>query len=141
MADTPPKIRGIAETVLYSDDLARAERFFGDVLGLTLMTGSERMLAFDAGTSQVLLVFLRGATETPTVIPGGVIPPHRGDGPAHMAFHISHADYDGWKARFEALGVPITSEVTFPPGGKSLYFTDPDGNVLELATPGHWTNF
>jgi hypothetical protein len=38
-------------------------------------------------------------------------------------------------------GIPIVSEVTFDKGGRSPYFNDPAGNVLELATPGHWANF
>jgi catechol 2,3-dioxygenase-like lactoylglutathione lyase family enzyme len=28
--------------------------------------------------------------------------------------------------------------VTWPLGGTSLYFRDPDGHLLELATPGIW---
>ena len=28
-----------------------------------------------------------------------------------------------------------------PRGGTSLYFNDPDGNVVELATPGLWANY
>lgn len=141
MVDKTPQIRGIAESVLYSEDLARSLHFFRDVLGLAVMVENERMLAFDAGTAQVLLVFLRGATDEDTETPTGIIPAHRGDGPAHLAFHVSFADYDGWKALFGERGVPVTSEVTFPMGGRSLYFNDPDGNVLELATPGHWRNF
>nr|WP_248304777.1 hypothetical protein [Breoghania sp. L-A4] len=40
-----------------------------------------------------------------------------------------------------ASGVPITSEVTWPAGGISLYLNDPDGNVLELGAPPNWPNF
>ena len=29
----------------------------------------------------------------------------------------------------------------FERGGRSLYFSDPEGNTLELAKPGHWANF
>ena len=140
MASTP-RIRGIVETALYTDDLDACRRFYTDVLGLEIIMENDGMLAFDAGTSQVLLVFERATSSGDKRLPGGLIPGHRGDGPAHMAFHIAIRDYDAWKAAFRSRGVPILSEVTFPAGGRSLYFNDPAGNVLELATPGHWTSF
>lgn len=138
--DTPP-IRGIAETVLYTDDLSASRAFFNDVLGLPIIFDTDTMTVFDVGTSQTLLVFARDCCEQDREHSGGVIPGHRSDGPAHMAFHVSLADYEAWKATFARRGVPILSEVTFGTCGRSLYFNDPSGNVLELATPGHWQNF
>ena len=35
----------------------------------------------------------------------------------------------------------MESEVTWPQGGRSLYFRDPDGLLVELATPGLWRNY
>ncbi len=32
-----------------------------------------------------------------------------------------------------------STQPTVLPGGTSLYFRDPDGNFLELGTPGIWT--
>ena len=29
----------------------------------------------------------------------------------------------------------------WPRGGESLYFRDPDGHLVELATPGLWANY
>lgn len=69
------------------------------------------------------------------------LPLHHGEGPAHMAFHIAIADYDAWKAFLVDRSIPPVSEVTFDKGECSLYFNDPAGNVLEIATPGHWANF
>jgi catechol 2,3-dioxygenase-like lactoylglutathione lyase family enzyme len=35
-------------------------------------------------------------------------------------------------------GVEIEAEVTWPSGGQSIYFRDPAGNSVELATPQTW---
>jgi catechol 2,3-dioxygenase-like lactoylglutathione lyase family enzyme len=136
-----PPIQGIALTCLYVDDLAAARSFYEDTLGLRLLAADEAMCVFAAGTRQNLQVCRRGWCEDDVPGPGGVVPGHTGDGPMHLAFHIAIADYDVWKAYLVARGVPIVSEVAFEHGGRSLYLDDPAGNVLELATPGHWPNF
>lgn len=133
-------ITGLLETALYVDDMARSVSFFREALGLTAMIESERLTAFDAGSGGVLLVFARGQSGADMVTPGGTIPGHDGNGPLHMAFAIAADDVDGWRERLAAYHVAITHEVTWPAGGRSLYFNDPDGHVLELATPGLWKN-
>ena|SRR5258708_4406456 len=40
------------------------------------------------------------------------------------------------KKHLEENGIAIESKVRWERGGQSLYFGDPDGNLLELATPG-----
>jgi catechol 2,3-dioxygenase-like lactoylglutathione lyase family enzyme len=136
-----PPLRGILETAMFSDDLARAHAFYGGVFGLQCVLDTPRMLTYAVAPRQVLLVFKRGATREDSVTPEGVIPGHHTEGPAHFAFAIEVADYSAWKAYLEAEGVPIRSEMNWARGGKSLYFDDPDGNVLELATPGLWPNY
>ena len=71
----------------------------------------------------------------------GTVPGHDGHGPLHMAFAIADDQYAPWRAHLSAAGVSIRSEVTWPRGGRSLYFDDPDGHVLELATPGLWATY
>ena len=138
---TAPPIQGIAETVLYADDLDELRDFYADMLGLKCTMGSENLYVFEAGTCQTLLLFQRGWCDHDRKHPGGVIPGHRGDGPAHMAFHVSLAHYERWKDYLGERGLPVVSEVIFNEHGRSLYFHDPAGNVIELATPGHWSNF
>jgi catechol 2,3-dioxygenase-like lactoylglutathione lyase family enzyme len=138
---TPPPVRGVLETAVYVDDLQRAHAFYGVVLGLERVLDAPRMLTYAVAPAQVLLVFKRGATRDDSESPGGMVPGHHSEGPAHFAFAIGAGDYDAWKAHLRAAGVAIRSEVTWPPGGRSLYFNDPDGNVVELATPGLWPNY
>lgn len=135
-----PRIAGLLETALYVDDMARSVTFFRDVLGLAPMIESDRLTAFDAGHGGVLLVFARGQSGDDVTTPGGTIPGHDGSGPLHMAFAIAAEAYEPWLAHLADHGVPVTHEVSWRAGGRSLYFNDPDGHVLELATPGLWAN-
>ena len=138
MAQRPPSIDGLLETALYVDDMARSTAFFRDVLGLEPMLETERLIAFDAGRQGVLLVFARGQSIADMPSERGIVPGHDGRGPLHMAFAIAEAEYAPWKAHLEHAGVALRGEMRWPRGGRSLYFEDPDGHVLELATPGLW---
>ncbi|MEO3434770.1 VOC family protein [Inquilinus sp. CAU 1745] len=141
MPDDRPRIAGLLETALYVDGMARAIAFYRDVLGLAPMIETPRLTAFDAGRSGVLLVFRRGATLEDMTDERGTVPGHDGAGPLHMAFAIERADLDRWRAHLADHGVPIYSEMSWARGGASLYFHDPDGHVIELATPGLWPNY
>lgn len=136
-----PPIAGVLETCLYVADVAASRAFYERVFGFPVLTADERICAFEAGPQSVLILFRRGGTPRPIAVGGGFIPPHDGGGHQHFAFAIATADYAPWKAHLAALGVAVESEVAWPQGGKSLYFRDPDGLVVELATPGLWRNY
>ena len=136
----PPPVRGLRETALYTADMGRAADFFGRVLGLATLVATDRLTAFDAGAGGVLLVFPRGGATGDVTTDAGTIPGHDGSGPLHMAFTIAADAYEDWCAHLQHKGVPIRAEMAWPRGGRSLYFDDPDGHVLELATPGLWAN-
>jgi catechol 2,3-dioxygenase-like lactoylglutathione lyase family enzyme len=132
----------VVETILYTDNLPVAAAFYAEVLGLSPMkTDGDRFQAFDAGDRRVLLLFRRGGTLTPQTVPGGIIPPHDGHGPLHIAFGIAAADYATWCQCLRARGVTLESETTWERGGRSVYFRDPDGHLVELVTPGIWPNY
>ena len=132
---------GLLESALYVDDIDRAVEFFERVLELRTMFRSPRLTALDAGSSGVLLVCARGASTADMPSPSGVVPGHDGSGSLHIAFAIPAASYEAWRAHLERNGVTIYSEVTWPLGGRSLYFHDPDRHLIELATPGLWPNY
>src|SRR5208283_2160292 len=131
-----PTIAAVLETCLYADDLDRTARFYEEVFGFSLMDGDARLRAYGVAQGSVLLVFQRGATGEEVQTPGGVIPPHDGQGQLHVAFAINAADWEPWKKRIEERGIPVERIVKWARGGQSLYFRDPDGNLVELATPG-----
>lgn len=142
MEKPEPPIQGIVETILYVDDMARAVAFYREVLGLEPMTGDPaRFQSFAVGGRQVLLLFKRGGTLTPTTVPGGIIPPHDGSGPHHIGFAVTKEAYEEWRGRLTERGIVIEGEAGWPRGGRSLYFRDPDGHLLELVTPGIWPNY
>jgi catechol 2,3-dioxygenase-like lactoylglutathione lyase family enzyme len=87
----------------------------------------------------VLLLFLRGGSNEDMPTLGGTIPGHDGQGPLHVGFAITAEELPAWERLFKERGIPVESRVTWSRGGTSLYFRDPDGHVLELATPGLWT--
>ncbi|RPI54365.1 MAG: glyoxalase [Acidobacteria bacterium] len=135
------KPRRVLETAVYCDDLPRTIAFYQELLAEEPMLAVERVAAFDAGEGTVLLLFQRGASEQAFETPGGRVPGHTSVGPAHIAFAIDRADVQAWLDRLEALHVPIESRVDWPRGGHSIYFRDPDGRSVELATPGTWASY
>jgi catechol 2,3-dioxygenase-like lactoylglutathione lyase family enzyme len=132
------KLDRVIETCLYVDDLDRAGRFYEQVLELRAMTSDARFRAYDVGGQSVLLLFRRGATLQTVRMPGGTIPPHDGHGPLHMAFAVTLEALPQWEARLTAQGIAIEGRTDWSAGGHSIYFRDPDGHLLELATPGLW---
>ncbi|MFD1510896.1 VOC family protein [Lacimonas salitolerans] len=137
-----PRLLSILETALYVDDLDRASAFYEDVMGLTSLHSDDRMRAYDVNKRSVLLLFIRGGTTEPVQTGGGVIPPHDASGQIHMAFAISPDDLDAWRAHLADHDVVIEGTSDWHRGGHSLYFRDPHGNLLELATtPGLWEGF
>jgi catechol 2,3-dioxygenase-like lactoylglutathione lyase family enzyme len=136
-----PRLNGILETALYVDDLERAARFYENVLGLTALASDARFRAYDVGGRSVLLVFQRDATLETVRMPGGTIPPHDGHGPLHIAFGIDAADFTAWEERLGQASVAVEGRTAWPRGGQSLYVRDPDGHLLEFATPGLWATY
>ena len=136
--DGAPAIEGVLEASLYARDLKRTAAFYRDLFGFKALVDSPRLVAFEIAQRSVLLVFQAGATEQDVVDPGGTIPGHDGRGRLHLAFSIRADDLDAWRERLAERGVDIVGEYRWPRGGTSLYMRDPDGALVELATPGLW---
>ena len=123
----------ILETSLYTDDLERAESFYTSVLGFELFAKEPgRHLSFKCG-NQMLLIFDPNRTLNETEVA-----PHGARGPGHVAFAVPLAELDQWADRLHLKGTRIEHDVSWPKGGRSLYFRDPAGNCLELASPLVW---
>ena len=138
-APPAPPLTGVLETALYVADLDRSAAFYRRLLGArTLLDESGRLRALDVAGRQVLLLFKAGASDRDNPVPGGVVPPHDGRGRLHLCFAVPADALGAWEARLAALGVAVVRRGRAARGGTSLYFRDPDGHLVELATPGLW---
>jgi catechol 2,3-dioxygenase-like lactoylglutathione lyase family enzyme len=136
-----PPLSHILETSLYVRDLDISQEFYQRVLGGKVFLRDGRMSALGLPGGGVLLLFVLHGSAAPSVTHEGTIPSHDGHGILHVAFAIPPAELDAWSSHLAAQNVPIESRITWPRGGTSLYFRDPDGHSIEVATPGLWPNY
>ena len=122
------------ETALYHDGRAReaVERFYGEVLGLAAVAGWDDGIAFRIGAG-VLLVFDRGRLAERS----GVIAEHGASGAGHVCLLAGSGEYERWREHLQARGVEIVHDHDWD-GGRSFYFKDPAGNLLEIADSDIW---
>lgn len=140
---TPPTVTGVQEATLFVSDLPRSATFYRRALGLDALHESPDGAVFRVGKEQVLLLVTAEKARVQSETPGGTIPACRtGPGPAlgagHVAFSTRQEQVARWRARLEREDIPLIGEVEWEGGGRSLYFRDPDGHLLELATTDMW---
>jgi catechol 2,3-dioxygenase-like lactoylglutathione lyase family enzyme len=122
--------RGLLELVLEVADLERAVRFYGDVLGLAEVTrwGAERPAVWlRLGPNEVLGLWPRSSGG-----PGVAIHASRGGKHVHFAVYVAPGSLESWLDRVSSAGLDVEGPVHFSQG-RSIFVTDPDGNVVELA--------
>lgn len=140
MISVPPAVNRILETSLYVQALDRSIDFYVRVFGFEVMLRDDRMCAMAVPGRQVLLLFRKGGSTKPSETPFGFIPPHDAQGTQHLCFSITHHALDIWNRYLQDLGIVIESRLDWSSGGSSLYFRDPDGHSVEVATSGLWPN-
>jgi lactoylglutathione lyase len=127
----PP--RGISEVILVVQDVARSLAFYRDVLGLEVDDAENPkfvwLWAGIPGTQQRV-----GITKGPLSFGAAHI-----KGPQHFAFGTENSRIDELKAALERHGLEVEGPVQFPFwGARSIYFSDPDGNRVELCGFPEW---
>jgi lactoylglutathione lyase len=120
-------IRGVYEVAIRVKDLARAEAFYRDVLGLEEGLRDERRpwLFLRVGGQEGMIVLQEDKGEWPT---------------QHVAFTVDEAGIDRAADELRERGVEVRGPVfhEWMPA-KSVYFSDPDGHELELCAPVNWS--
>jgi catechol 2,3-dioxygenase-like lactoylglutathione lyase family enzyme len=130
-----PKSDGILETSLYIESVPKSVEFYERIFGFHVISDfGARGCAMQAGPHQVLLIFQKNGSKA-------ISTPHHGDGELHIAFAIPASELPVWEAWLAENNIAIEERTTWKKGGQSLYFRDPDRHLLELATPGVWSNY
>jgi catechol-2,3-dioxygenase len=124
-----PTTMGLFEMVLEVADLERAERFYRDAIGLTVVERwpDERPAVWLALGREAFLGLWPVETGGAVAIHGG-----RGGIHVHFALRLPYGTLDAMRARLESLSHEI-EERDFGRGNRAIYLDDPDGNVLELT--------
>ena len=107
-------------------DLARAERFYHDVLGMSVQMRLADQIVMRGGETSCAL-FLK--PDRPAADLDDVRHPL---GKSHHAFEVGWADLKAAEALFSARGVPYHAPIDWG-DHDCIYFLDPDGNLLELV--------
>ena len=134
------KLRGILETAISMSMTSTPRRIFITRCWQfeVISRDRDRHVFFRCGAG-VLLVFNPAITANePATVSGASVPPHGSTGAGHMAFRVREDELPAWRARLEQASVAIESEIAWPRGGRSIYFRDPAGNSIELASPKLW---
>jgi catechol 2,3-dioxygenase len=138
MSEYARPIKALGEVVLRVSNLDTMQEFYEKVVGLELLERSENMMAFFRiapdyeGHTQSLALFDQSGqadhrsrrytgvdTEKSTL--------------HHIAFTISASDHETEKERLQNLGLDVETVQHTWQHYRSLYITDPEGNVVEFV--------
>jgi glyoxylase I family protein len=133
----PLKLRGLDHLVIRARDLAALERFYVEVLGLTVERRADQigMVQLRAGAQLVDLVAADGMLGRQGGAAPGPEPSAGGRNLDHFCLALDDFDLAAVEAHLKAHGItPGDSGVRYGAGGfgVSIYLTDPEGNGLEL---------
>jgi catechol 2,3-dioxygenase-like lactoylglutathione lyase family enzyme len=106
-------------------DLTRAERFYTDLLGMTvrMRLPDQVLLGYEDGSCALFL--------KPDRAPGSLEQIANPLGKSHHAFEVAWEEYRTAQATFLERGIPHHAAIDWG-DHECLYFLDPDGNLLEL---------
>ncbi len=107
-------------------DLARAERFYTEVLGMRVQMRLPDQVLLSYGDGSCAL-FLR--PDRPPADPEAIRSPL---GKSHHAFEVAAEDLAAAQTLFAERGVPFHAPIDWG-DHDCVYFLDPDGNLLELV--------
>ena len=111
-------------------DLARSERFYIEVLGLSVVAHLGDQVLLDCGGQNLALFGVARPPMTPAERRERISHPL---GRGHHAFRVSPADFATAAARLANAGVECAQPIDWG-DHDCMYFLDPDGNLLEIVS-------
>ena len=111
-------------------ELARAESFYTNVLGLTVVARFGDQVLLDCG-GQNLALFEVPRAPLDAAARQLIISHPLGRG--HHAFKVSRDDFNGARERLAKAGVESAAPIDWG-DHDCIYFLDPDGNLLEMVS-------
>ncbi len=124
-------MNGLLELVLEVADLEASLAFYRDLLRLELVERwpPPREAAWvGIGRNAVLGLWPPSSGGEGVAIAGS-----RGGSHVHFAVYVEPGSLDAWQRRLEDTGIKVEGPVEFSPGNRSIFVSDPDQNVVELA--------
>lgn len=120
------QISQVDYTVVFARDLPAMRRFYEQVMGFRLSRQlSERWFEYRIGSTTLALTVHGGRFDDP--------PPSQGALSVQLAFRVPPPAVAACAAELQAHGVELVSPPTDHAfGHRTIFFRDPDGNVLEI---------
>ena len=138
MSEYARPIKALGEVVLRVSNLDTMQEFYEKVVGLELLERSENMMAFfriapdyEGHTPSLALFDQSGEADHRSRHYDGLDPDK--STLHHIAFTISASDYEAEKERLQNLGLDVETLQHIWRHYRSLYITDPEGNVVEFV--------
>ena len=127
MNNTTSRVKGLGEVSIRVRDLDAMHKFYEEVVGLEVLRRDESFVFFKVaegygGHTQNLALFEASNTLNP-----------QESTLHHIALNIALEDFESEKMRLEGLGLKVNATVHEWIHVRSLYFSDPEGNLLELV--------
>jgi catechol 2,3-dioxygenase-like lactoylglutathione lyase family enzyme len=111
-------------------ELARAESFYTNVLGLAVVARFGDQVLLDCGGQNLALFEVRRPPLDPATRQSLISHPL---GRGHHAFKVSRDDFTGARERLAKAGVESAAPIDWG-DHDCIYFLDPDGNLLEMVS-------
>ena len=130
------RIKGLGEVSIRVSDLDAMQKFYEEVVGLEVLQREESFVFFKiaegyGGHSQNLALF--SADNMAFLEPKSTVLSPERTTLHHIALNIALEDYESEQVRLEGLGINVVATEHAWLHVRSLYFTDPEQNLLELV--------